>query len=65
MQVGRRRGGKWKDWRELREEVGVKATFRRKLVRSLLTWVRHVENGRVDEESACAVNFLERLLSKF
>ena len=41
---------------ELREEVGVKEGFRRKLVRNRLKWTGHVENGAgtVGEENGCA-----------
>ena len=39
---------------ELREEVGVKESLRRKLVRSRLKWAGHVERMEgVDEENEC------------
>ena len=39
---------------ELKEEVGVKESCRRKLTRSRLKWVGHVKRGTVDEESGYA-----------
>ena len=39
---------------ELREEVGVKESLTRKLVRSQLKWAGHVERMEVNKESGCA-----------
>ena len=41
---------------ELKEEVGVKDSFKRKLVGSRLKWAGHVERieGKINEESGCA-----------
>ena len=43
---------------ELREEIGVKESFRRKLVSSRLKWAGHVAQmkGTVNKETRCAQN---------
>ena len=41
--------------KELREEVGVEESFRKKLVRSRLRWAEHMETMEgVDKDSRCA-----------